>query len=43
MFLNDSQYFYVYFYLGKSQMGHACPMLANEYRKIFLNLFFFKM
>ena len=38
MFLNDNQYFYVYLYWGKSQMGHICPMLANQYPKIY---FFF--
>ena len=40
MFLNDNQYFYVYLYWGKSQMGHICPMLPNQYAKIF-SLFFF--
>ena len=24
-----------YIYMGKSQMGHICPMLANQYPKIF--------
>ena len=35
MFLNDNQYFYVYLYWGKSQMGLMCPMLANQYPEIF--------
>ena len=41
MFLNDFQYFYVYLYWGTSQMGHICPMLVNQYPKIFiLNVYF---
>ena len=40
MFINDFQYFYVYLYWGKSQMGHICPMLANQYPKIFSILYF---
>ena len=35
MFLNDNQDFYVYLYWGKRQMGHICPMLANQYQIIF--------
>ena len=38
MFLNDFQYF-MYIYIGESQMGHICPMLANQYQKYF-QLFF---
>ena len=38
---NDNQYFYVYLYWGKSQMGHICPMLANQYTKIFSIFIFF--
>ena len=41
MFINDNQYFYVYLYRGKSQMGHICPMLANQYLKIFSIFFLF--
>ena len=46
MFLNDNQHFYVYLYWGKSQIGHICPMLANQYPKIFsifyIHFFLFK-
>ena len=37
MFLNDNQDFYVYLYWGKRQIGHICPMLANQYPKFFFH------
>ena len=40
MFLNDNQYLYAYLYWGKSLKGHICPMLANQYPKIFTIFFF---
>ena len=44
MFLNDNQYFYVYFYCGKCSLGQIrpppCKSLPQKILKIFL-LFFF--
>ena len=39
MFLNDNQYFYVYW--GKCPLGHIRPPLVNHYTEIFSNFFYF--